>query len=139
MIIIYIGKPQKINGLMRKNTMGSPFFHGKVYGIIWFPVTMTSLENPSIEYRKAATGAMELYPRDTDDMRVVLETGHVRRKTSATGVTWKIYSRSSNSKSENTDAADNLISIYRSSYHASYQAICLSIYLSVCLSIYLPI
>ena len=32
---------------------------------------------------------MELYPRDTDDMRVVLETGHVRRKTSATGVTWK--------------------------------------------------
>lgn len=32
-----------------------------------------------------AEGAMELYPRDTDDMRVVLETGHVRRKTSATG------------------------------------------------------
>ena len=29
---------------------------------------------------------MELYPRDTDDMRVVLETGHARRKTSATGV-----------------------------------------------------
>ena len=33
------------------------------------------------------TGAMELYPRDNEDMRVVLETGHARRKTSATGVT----------------------------------------------------
>ncbi|CAK9041237.1 unnamed protein product, partial [Durusdinium trenchii] len=32
-----------------------------------------------------AEGAMELYPRDNEDMRVVLETGHARRKTSATG------------------------------------------------------
>ncbi|CAJ1326985.1 unnamed protein product [Effrenium voratum] len=32
-----------------------------------------------------AEGAMELYPQDAEDMRVVLETGHARRKTSATG------------------------------------------------------
>ena len=46
-------------------------------------------KHPMDQKKVPQTGAMELYPRDTDDMRVVLETGHVRRKTSATGVTWK--------------------------------------------------
>ena len=93
---------------------------------------------------------MELYPRDTDDMRVVLETGHVRRKTSATGVTglsaeadWaEIYGCETEQEtlkrrmlSQDSDTYLSNLSIYLS----NYQSINLSIYQSINQSIYLSI